>query len=158
MPLAFGMVEILPPPIHKEYRNILFLIGIKCLSFLRRNSVQAKKSQLFFPFIISFICSSGEILGSTKWGIFAALKSWKKEYLVEFYSLSQILCIAGLKWFQHAYVILQQSWPIESQLDCWFWLAVKVGSIFDNYIRFCPSIPTIFQLDNNQQFCPVILL
>ena len=45
MPLAFGMVEILPPPIHQEYCNILFLIGIKCLSFLRRNSVQAKKLQ-----------------------------------------------------------------------------------------------------------------
>ena len=43
MPLAFGMVEILPPPIHQEYCNILFLIGIKCVSFLRRNSVQAKK-------------------------------------------------------------------------------------------------------------------
>ncbi len=28
MPLAFGMVEILPTPIHKEYCNILFLIGI----------------------------------------------------------------------------------------------------------------------------------
>ncbi len=29
MPLDFGMVEILPPPIHKEYCNILCVIGIK---------------------------------------------------------------------------------------------------------------------------------
>ncbi len=48
MPLAFGMVEILPPPIHQEYCNILFLIGIKCSSFLLRNSIQAKKIVGFY--------------------------------------------------------------------------------------------------------------